>query len=51
MYKNPAVNVAITFLEPLPVALLMALVSAGMLSRRRPEGIGDVRASGTRVLT
>ena len=33
-YKNPAINAAITFLEPLPVALLMALVSAGVLRRR-----------------
>jgi len=38
-YRNPAFNVAMTFLEPLPVALLMALVSAALLSRRsrRPE--------------
>ena len=35
LYENPAINVAITFLEPLPVALIMALVSAGVLSRRR----------------
>ena len=35
MYKNPAVNVAYTLLEPLPVALVIALVSAGVLSRRR----------------
>jgi hypothetical protein len=35
MYQNPAVNVAYTFLEPLPVALVMALISAGVLSRRR----------------
>ena len=34
MYRNPAINVAITFLEPLPVALIIALVSAGILSRR-----------------
>jgi hypothetical protein len=34
MYKNPAINAAITFLEPLPVALIVALVSAGVLSRR-----------------
>ena len=33
-YKNPAINAAITFLEPLPVALLMALLSAGVLRRR-----------------
>ena len=35
MYKNPLVNIAITFLEPLPVGLLFTLVSAGVLSRKR----------------
>jgi hypothetical protein len=35
MYRNPAFNVAITFLEPLPVGLVFALVTAGVLSRRR----------------
>ena len=35
MYQNPAMNAAITFLEPMPVALVIALVSAGVLSRRR----------------
>lgn len=37
MYQNPFVNVAFTYLEPLPVGLLYALVSAGLLSRRRRE--------------
>ena len=36
--KNPLVNVAVTFVEPLPVALLITLVSAGVLSRRRRLG-------------
>ncbi len=35
MYQNPVINAAITLLEPLPVALLMTLVSAGVLSRRK----------------
>lgn len=35
LYQNPAINAAITFVEPLPVALIVALVSAGVLSRRR----------------
>ena len=35
MYRNPAINAAVTFLEPLPVGLVFALVSAGVLSRRR----------------
>lgn len=39
MYRNPLVNVAYTFLEPLPVALVMSLVSAGILRRRRPDGV------------
>ena len=37
LYKNPAINAAITFLEPLPVALVVSLVSAGVLSRRKKE--------------
>jgi hypothetical protein len=41
MYKNPAINAAITFLEPLPVALVVALVSAGVLSRRRKNAMED----------
>jgi hypothetical protein len=35
MYQNPAINAAITFLEPLPVGLLIALLSAGVLRRRK----------------
>jgi hypothetical protein len=35
MYQNPAINAAFTILEPLPVALVIALVSAGALSRRK----------------
>jgi Protein of unknown function (DUF4199) len=38
MYQNPVYNAAITFLEPLPVALIVSLVTAGVLGRRkRPE--------------
>ena len=39
MYKNPLMNIAFTFLEPLPVGLLFTLIAAGVLSRkRRPDG-------------
>jgi hypothetical protein len=38
MYKNPLYNFALTFIEPLPVGLVIALVSAGVLSRRRKRG-------------
>jgi hypothetical protein len=50
LYKNPAVNIAITFLEPLPVALVMALVSAGVLSRRR-ENEPEIDTASRRVLS
>jgi hypothetical protein len=33
--KNPLVNIALTFLEPLPVGILITLVTAGLLSRKR----------------
>ena len=33
-YRNPAFNAAVTLAEPLPVALLVALITAGVLSRR-----------------
>src|SRR5205085_11282446 len=35
MYRNPAINAALTLVEPLPVGLIVALVSAGVLSRRK----------------
>jgi hypothetical protein len=35
MYHNPLFNAAMTFLEPLPVALVFSLMTAGVLSRRR----------------
>lgn len=34
-YRNPFYNAAVTLLEPLPVGLIITLVSAGLLSRRR----------------
>ena len=37
MYDNPLFNSAVTFLEPLPVGLLMSLISAAALRRRRAE--------------
>jgi hypothetical protein len=51
MYRNPFINAAITFIEPLPVGLVVALVSAGVLSRRRkPEPSTDsVMTAGVHV--
>lgn len=34
MYRKPLVNIAFTFLEPLPVAFLMTLIAAALLRRR-----------------
>ncbi len=36
LYQNPLVNMAYTFIEPLPVGLIMTLVSAAVL-RRKPK--------------
>lgn len=45
MYKNPVVNFALTMLEPLPVGIVIALVSAGVLSRRKRSAMGYVAAA------
>ena len=37
MYSNPLYRMAMTLLEPLPVGIVMALVTAGIL-RRKPAG-------------
>jgi hypothetical protein len=34
-YKNPLYNSALTFLEPFPVGLLITLISAGILRKKR----------------
>lgn len=34
MYRNPLVNIAFTFLEPLPVGIVFTLVAAGVLSQK-----------------
>ena len=46
MYQNPLVNAAFTILEPLPVGLLITLVTAGVLSRKKREDgdMSEVRA-------
>jgi len=37
MYDNPLINAAFTFLEPLPIALIFALLSAAILRRKRRD--------------
>jgi hypothetical protein len=41
-YKNPLYNFAMTLLEPSPIALLVSLVSAGVLSRRRRDRLSTL---------
>ncbi len=36
LYQNPFVNMAYTFMEPLPVGLIITLISAAVLRRRAP---------------
>ena len=43
LYQNPVINAAITFIEPLPVGLLIALVSAGVLRRWKEPVAADGR--------
>jgi hypothetical protein len=37
LYSNPLINVAFTLLEPLPVGLVMTLISALILRKREPK--------------
>ena len=36
LYQNPFVNIAYTFIEPLPVGLIITLISAAVLRRKGP---------------
>ena len=36
LYQNPIVNMAYTFMEPLPVGLIITLISAALLRRKAP---------------
>jgi hypothetical protein len=46
LYQNPIVNLAYTFMEPLPVGFVITLLSAAVLRRRAPAETGS-RASAT----
>jgi hypothetical protein len=39
MYSNPLYRMSMTLLEPLPVGIVMALVTAGILRRKREDGV------------
>jgi hypothetical protein len=36
LYQNPLVNIAYTFIEPLPVGLIITFISAAILRRKAP---------------
>jgi len=36
LYQNPFINMAYTFMEPLPVGILITLISAALLRRKAP---------------
>jgi hypothetical protein len=45
LYQNPFVNMAYTFMEPLPVGFIMTLISAAVLRRKarvEPSGASAV---------
>jgi Protein of unknown function (DUF4199) len=42
LYDNPLTNAAVTMIEPFPVGLLVTLVSAAILRRRRPAPAAGV---------
>lgn len=37
LYKNPIYNAAFTFMEPFPVGVIMSVVAAGILRRRKKD--------------
>ena len=37
MYKNPLINMAMTFIEPFPVGLVITLLSAAILRKKGPS--------------
>ena len=41
MLRNPLFNAAMTFIEPFPVGLVMALFSAAILRRKGPRVVGE----------
>jgi Protein of unknown function (DUF4199) len=44
LYQNPFVNMAYTFMEPLPVGLIITLISAAILRRKAPAEPNTARA-------
>ncbi|MDQ6828987.1 MAG: DUF4199 domain-containing protein [Gemmatimonadota bacterium] len=47
LYKNPIYNIGMTFLEPLPVGLVITLVCAGILRKKREDPVLISGAAGS----
>lgn len=45
MLANPLINIAITLLEPLPIGLLVTLISSAILRRKEPKMRSDESAA------
>jgi uncharacterized protein DUF4199 len=45
MYDNPLINAALTFLEPLPIGLIVTLISAAILRKKARPGSRDEKVS------
>lgn len=45
LYKNPLVNIGFTMLEPAPVGILISLISAIALSRKRREEVSPLSSA------
>jgi len=50
MYDKPLLNAAITFLEPLPIGLIITVISAGILRKRHPKDTDKVAENGSLVM-
>ena len=42
MYNNPLINAALTFIEPFPVGLIVTVVSAAILRKKRATDVSDI---------
>ncbi len=47
LYQNPFINMAYTFIEPLPVGLIITLISAAVLRRKAPAASTTVPIAAT----
>ncbi len=47
LYQNPFINMAYTFIEPLPVGLIITLISAAVLRRKAPAASTAVPIAAT----